>query len=408
MLKKLNILIVLLLFSSLSFSQTIQKTGGYARILSMGQNPYITDPYFMTQNPAWGKYYNNFLFGDLGYSTGAFQSGGVGQFAAANFSLGRTFTLGGILARRDFLGYSIATLDPGQLVSQINGLIGGTQAVVPMDNNFEIMGSFSFGNLALGLGLSYAGTTNQDKLATGETSTGDASQFGINAGILAKLSPDLRLDVGASMLFPSTSYQPATGSKTSLSQTYIAANGRLFYQYSQKLFIVPTVILANTSGSVDVGGTSSDLPSGTTIGVGIGINYTVGDFLLAGGPGFTYRSSGIAATPTSPKLSNSQVTFPAWNLGIEWNLTDWLVGRLGYDAFTNRIIIQTPATNTTTNETTFTDYGGTEGATVGLGFRFGSFSLDATVNDDVLRQGLNNIGGGGPTFAYLSASYAMP
>ncbi|HEX9739958.1 MAG TPA: hypothetical protein VGA29_04215 [Ignavibacteriaceae bacterium] len=51
------------------------------------------------------------------------------------------------------------------------------------------------------------------------------------------------------------------------------------------------------------------------------------------------------------------------------------------------------------------------GATVGVGFMLGNFTLDATVNEDVLRQGLNNLGGNGPganTFAYLSLSYAMP
>jgi len=48
------------------------------------------------------------------------------------------------------------------------------------------------------------------------------------------------------------------------------------------------------------------------------------------------------------------------------------------------------------------------GATVGVGFRFGDFSLDTTVNEDVLRQGFNTIGGGGITFAYLTASYVLP
>ena len=45
--------------------------------------------------------------------------------------------------------------------------------------------------------------------------------------------------------------------------------------------------------------------------------------------------------------------------------------------------------------------------TFGIGLRFGDFALDGTVNADVLRQGLNNIAGGGATFAYLSTSYAF-
>ena len=42
-------------------SQEIKKTGGFARISSMGANPYIVDPYYMTVNPAWGAYYDNFF-----------------------------------------------------------------------------------------------------------------------------------------------------------------------------------------------------------------------------------------------------------------------------------------------------------------------------------------------------------
>ena len=34
--------------------------------------------------------------------------------------------------------------------------------------------------------------------------------------------------------------------------------------------------------------------------------------------------------------------------------------------------------------------------------------LDAMINEDVLRQGFNMIGGGGPTFFLLTSSYAIP
>ena len=93
-------------------------------------------------------------------------------------------------------------------------------------------------------------------------------------------------------------------------------------------------------------------------------------------------------------------------------MTDWFVGRLGYVATTAKMTVESSATQTpvTTdkNETIQTLFVGPNGATVGVGFRFGDFSMDATVNEGVLRQGLNNIGGGGPTFAYLSVSYALP
>ncbi|MGE5859028.1 MAG: hypothetical protein ACM34J_00645, partial [Ignavibacteria bacterium] len=103
--------------------QEVKKTGGFARIAGMGNNPYIIDPFFMTVNPAWGAYYDDFLFGDLGASAGGptavdFSSGGVGQFIAVNFGLGSNFTLGAFLTRDDFNGFSIAATDP---LSQVPG-----------------------------------------------------------------------------------------------------------------------------------------------------------------------------------------------------------------------------------------------------------------------------------------------
>ena len=71
--------------------------------------------------------------------------------------------------------------------------------------------------------------------------------------------------------------------------------------------------------------------------------------------------------------------------------------------------MESPADPTNVNEFVATFFTTPQrGATVGVGFRFGDFSLDATVNEDVIRQGFNIIGGGGASFAYLTASYAMP
>ena len=94
---------------------------------------------------------------------------------------------------------------------------------------------------------------------------------------------------------------------------------------------------------------------------------------------------------------------------MEWELLDWLYGRLGYVSFSGSSTTQSTATPTSVNEFVATFFGPSQrGATVGVGFRFGDFSLDAMINEDVLRQGFNVIGGGGPTFFLLTSSYAIP
>jgi hypothetical protein len=283
------------------------------------------------------------------------------------------------------------------------------------------MGSTSFG-----LGLAYASTTNESSPAGGQTATGSASQFGVNAGLVTKLTSSFLLDAGFSLVMPSASFEPGQGNTTESSQTIILVNARVFWNVSSKLAFVPSVGFVSASGTVDNGTTqtttSTDLPSYSVISVGLGSNYHVGDFLLAGGLGFATASRTISSTETTPELSTSAFIFPVWNLGVEWLMNEWLVARFGYVATTQSVTTesnatQTPETNDI-NEVIVSSFGGPYGvssvgggATVGVGFRLGNFSLDATVNEDVLRQGLNNLGGNGGganTFAYLSLSYSMP
>ena len=241
-----------------------------------------------------------------------------------------------------------------------------------------------------------------------------SSQIGFNLGVISDISSGLKLDIGGSFVMPSASFKLSTDNETAANQTIILINGRAFWNINPKLQFVPIIVFASASGTLDSGITSTaslDLPSFSSIGVGAGLNYRVGDFLLAGGVIFSTNSLTLPAVQNiSPELSNSATIFPIWNFGVEWSLLDWLIGRFGYVAFTGSLSTeQVGATATSVDEFVNTFFTPPQrGATLGVGFRFGDFSLDATVNEDVLRQGFNNVGGGGASFAYLTASYAMP
>jgi len=415
--------VCLILAVSVTYSQDIKKTGGYARLAGMGSNPYVIDPFFNTINPAWNAVYSNFVLGDLGSSTGSpFFSGGSGQYLSGSFQIGDNWTLGGILARTDFNGMSIALLDPGSngssslsypgVVSTVNGIAGET-SVIPLDNNVEAIGTYSFGQTIVGLGIAYANTSNDVNPPTGGSTEGSASQLGFNLGVISDLTKSLKLDIGASLVLPSASYKLDTLNETSASQTIITVNGRAFWNLNKNLKLVPLILFSTESGTIDSGGSSTasvDMPSFTRFDFGLGLNYQIGDFLIAGGAIF---SSASLTTPAvnniSPQLSQSRTTFPIWNIGVEWSMLEWFVGRFGYVAYSGSRSDEFPNTATSKTELVQTFFGPSQrGATVGVGFRFGDFSLDATVYEDVLRQGFNTIGGGGPTFAYLTASYALP
>jgi hypothetical protein len=408
---KIFIVFFILIFSSMSYSQDGMRDvryGGYARLHAMGDNPYVVDPDNIKLNPAYTSIYSDFIWGDIG-SSNENPEGGYGQFAGFDYRFNRQFTLGFLLTRNDFMPtYCIGSLDPRGLVSQINS--SGTGAnVVALDNNFELVGSYDFGNFVLGGGLAYAATTNNFKPATGGEDKNSASQFGVNIGMTAELSSSFNFDIAASLILPSVTYEPGApnADKVEASNTDILVNARGFLRLSSKISLVPNVAFYNSTGTAKVGAQSSDLPSWMGFLVGLGLHYQVGDLLIAGGPAFMYESETVKSIANiSPELDNSSTTFPAWNLGMEWYLTDWLIARMGYVASTFSETMQETATTTTVNEHNFTDFQRGD-VRLGVGFRFGGFTLDATVNDQALREGLNLIGGGTPSFAYLSASYGF-
>ncbi|MDP2364426.1 MAG: hypothetical protein Q8M94_11745 [Ignavibacteria bacterium] len=406
--RRVLMLTFIFIFSFISFAQDAVKDnryGGFARVYSMGDNPFIVDPDNIKTNPAYASVYSNFLWGDIGSAVGN-PASGFGQFAGFNYSVSKEFTLGLLLTRDDFSSRSIGTLDPGGLVNTINTQVS-TANIIPLNNNFELLSSYRFGNYVLGLGLSYASTTNDYTPATGTGDKNSASQLGINLGFMGDLSSTFKFDIDFAITMPSATYEPGTGDKVKASNTFMAANARGFLKLSSKFSLVPTFGFYNGSGKVDVGAQSVDLPSMMGLGAGVGLNYQTGNLIISGGPSFVYESETIASVANvSPELKDSRLIFPAWNFGAEWYFTEWLIGRAGYVASTFSETNQTFATSTTVNENNRTGFGRGD-VRLGVGFRFGGFTLDATVNDDILRQGFNNIGGAGPTFAYLSASYAF-
>ncbi|MBS4034821.1 MAG: hypothetical protein KGZ85_10170 [Ignavibacterium sp.] len=399
--------VFLLSFSVLLFAQDDgvkdSRYGGFARLHSMGDNPYIVDPDNIKTNPAYISSYANFLWGDIGASTLS-PDNGTGQFVGFNFGLNRDVTLGILLTRDDFGSTSIGSIDPMGLVNSLNGLGAN---IVPLNNNLQLNFSYELGDLALGLGVAYASTTNDFQPATGSGDKNTASQIGANLGLLGYISPTFKFDFGFSIALPSGTFEPGTGDKLEGSNTLMLANARGFITLSKHFTLVPNLAFYNASGTVKSAGQSVDYPSMMGILAGVGLSYRNGNLLISGGPAFTYESTTFPAVENvNPELKDSRMYFPSWNLGAEWYFTEWLVGRAGYVASTFSETSQSTATPTTFDENTRTRF--SEGdVRLGVGFRFGGFTLDATVNDDVLREGFNLVGGGTKSFAYLSASFAF-
>ncbi len=388
-------------------AQVFDRSGGHARVLSLGNNPYIIDPEYIRVNPAWASYYDNFLWADIGSKSSINTNGNSGQFAGVNVKLSKRLTLGGLVTVSNSNPIpSISVLDPYSLVNQINSIVGSGR-VVQLNNNFELLAAYKIDKMIIGLGAAYSSSQNKMNFQSGANQKALADQFGLNAGILTHLNRNFLLDASASLIFPNASYDPGVGFKTKLSQTIFLFNARGFINTSRRLAIVPVVNFENISGSAEANGYNGDLQSITDFSIGIGANYRIHRFHIAGGVSFNYNKTTVPQVPAvSPQLNQSRTDFPVWNLGAEWRATRWLIARIGYQATTSNNDFEQAISPNVKSENIYTGYNpGT--VTLGIGLRFGGFGVDATINSDVLRQGLNNIGGGTPTFTYISSTYAF-
>lgn len=410
----LSLVVSVIILAGSIYSQSViapkEKSGGFARVYAMGgengMNYFMIDPIAMRYNPAFSKYYSNFLWGNIGASTAA-PNDGDGQMAGFNFNLDNKLTVGAILTRNDYTNSGISDIGfANRIVGTLNGIPSTSRPAVLLDNNFELLASYSLSeSTVLGAAVAYAATNNDFTPASGTAVKSDASQFGFGIGIIQNFSKDQAIEASFDMKFGSAKHEGASTNK--VSGNTIGMSARYFHNIGKGFTLVPIVSYYTESSKIEAGSTTTDLPTYGLFHFGTGINYTTGDLFLAGGVSFMYESVTNKATSAAPGLSNSSIMFPVWNLGAEFKLTDWLKARAGYQVSTMKNNTQSAASATTRDESATTGFNRT-GVTLGLGFKFGNFNLDATVNDQVLLQGFKNLStGAANTFGFISAGYAF-
>jgi hypothetical protein len=446
--------------------------GGIARQLAMGGstlapnssgpnlvlNPFIvSDPTVMLLNPAFQNMYrdyawfnlaggreNNFSPADNTYGS---------QFGGVNFAFGKEFTIGATLS----FDPSYTNLLVGDLASFINGLPAvdrgnrAAQTGLPPVEVFEAVAGFDLGSFDVGFAVMYGWATNTSKssgsptLATTDNKLG-SSVLGFRAGIAMDLGGGTGFDADAALRLDNvTDYMKASnaaGTATdmgefSASMTEIQVDGRFHMKMSNRVNFVPYATFVTMSGSPK----RDSKPLNTTpnanlndykmsrmlLAVGAGIEYKISNFYFAGGVSFkTARQKTEVSTPAPTVTGTSTTTstsFPQFNLGMEFVFTEWLTGRMGYyrafhsDNIKNELSA-TGSSSTTENTTAASNsnvfFGAMTGAdnsllTLGLGFKFGNFALDATVSENALRRGFGLIGSQDNmnSFGYMTASYCF-
>lgn len=465
-----------LLVCATAFAQNA-KVGGEARQLAMGGsnylvangavlNPYLTDdPAYLLLNPAYEMHYANYVWWNVG--GGTLTGASTSNNGYGNQNVGVSFSLSNNLAVGAILGY-----DPTQIGMVSKLLSGGTlsgvypssftfgsfisdrtaQTIPDVKNVVEVLAALRAGSLDLGFGFMY-GHSNSDytesSVTTGSTaysSDGEASarMFGLRGGLVLDMGSGSSLSADAAVRFHSVTdnetVTSASHGEYSASGTEIQVDARLKYHVSNRFTFVPYAGFFNLSAEPKqdkpyTGGTATTLSkklSSTGLAIGVGGEYKLSNFTLAGGLSYmllTVKLDSNVTTTTwhsSATMTRTYTSLPTINLGAEWWLTDWLAARGGYCRMMGNAKLKeegsySTGTSTSSGSSESNDVtpvstvllGGINSSTwdgvvtLGLGLRFNAFALDATVSDEALRRGLGLVGGSDNinTFGYVTLSY---
>jgi hypothetical protein len=444
--------LVILAVASLASAQP--KAGGIARELAMGGtqagtglilNPFIMeDPALMLVNPAYQTMYKDYAWFNV--AGGRLQGSSINDDGYGNQNGGVAFGLSENMNLGVILSY-----DPS-FAGTVSGLIGSivrgrsSQTIQPILNVWELVASWHFNSLDLGLGVSY-GNSNIEQQGTSVTPAGSqdwiasSSVLGFRGGMLLSLGSGNSLDASVMLHLdkatdkettsPDPGVPTGTGEYTA-SGTEFQGTVRAKFNVSSKFNFVPYAMISTGSGEPTENTLPSTVPAtpGPTkytmsmmaIAFGLGGEYRVNNFYLAGGLSFQSARQKLEVTPSGLTVTTTQTltytAIPVVNLGMEWSLLDWLTGRMGYQRMIGSI--SQKAENSTgsfeisgTYPMSWVGVGGISPSswdglvTLGVGMKFGNFALDATVSDQALRRGFSLIGGVDAinTFGYMTASY---
>jgi hypothetical protein len=433
--------------------------------LGVAVNPFITqDPVYILVNPAYQLNYGSYVWWNIGGGTlcnvSTNDNGYQKQNVGVSFNVTRDLVIGGVFSYDPSAVNVVATMLKGgaalaplpfsfpgfvPAASRGGGVTGG-QTIPPVQNVWEILGAYNLGKLDVGFGFMY-GSSNSDASTSGANTSSEreasSSMLGFRGGLLFDLGDGSMIDAHAALRLDratdNVKFSPVVasqGGEYSASGTEIDVAARLRLHVSSRFSFVPYGSFTHISAEPKEDAprntvaptTASQSFSTTALAVGAGGEYKTSTFFLAGGLSYqmlsgTFESSTGGANSSSTKTTVSYTAIPTINIGAEWWFLDWLAARGGY--FRSLGSIKTkiesspaaPATGTTseTNVTTpisLIGIGGLGGnwdgvVTLGVGLRFGNFSLDATVSDEALRRGAGLLGSGDNinTFGYLTANY---
>lgn len=409
MLKKHLAVMLMFILAAGVFSQSIPSGSG--RYNALGNSPFILDAHIdMLNNPAWNSYYKDYAFADLSpYSGGEFTG-----HAGVNFAVGKKWSLGFIVNNRQDnwenfnnpagLGYD-STLWPRN--------VGVSSPIVPF---MGLIGYQASKNFYISLAPYVAMWSGKQTFSDTNSTDVDASSsvFGANLGFMYLIKKGW---VEGNVKFRLNKYKSTltgpgfTSTVENDGGMGISADFRawIYPKTNSKIAVVPVIGFNTFSFQPKMTGSATATGlnySWMNFGGAVGLNWPVmDDIQIAGGVGANYST--FKGDSTNVEFKFNSFVAPNYYLAMETRIADWLTGRMGFYRAVNNYSNK-GTFGTSTAEFTGTSASG-DGSTfsMGAGFHFGRFSIDATVSEAWFKHGINFISGGdgNDLFGVVSASY---
>ncbi|MDE3057189.1 MAG: hypothetical protein KGJ59_04450 [Bacteroidota bacterium] len=414
--RMLRLLSVPLFFFSIVHAQTSMIGGGTARNIALGGgpvNPYLQDLLRIHINPSLLVQYPNRVWGDVGFlASDVPQGGSRGQYIATSIGVdGRNF-LGLALNRRESPLYNVdAANPPRDPVQEMNTMVasvlgfGAQQFSRPL-SPIEAFWASRIDSLNVGASVSY-GRWSGERSING-TSQQSVSTIRAKAGITDRISPNTLFDGAVLVGFNSMSgtATPSGSPQNELDMTggtEFGADLRLKCDFNSNWSFVPIArgywfswgMKQVRSGALVIPDPADEY-SQSEVELGVGTNFSKNGFLLAGGFSFQ-RAVLVSDYHTISKTTVTITDLPKINLGAEFVIASWIVGRFGY--FDRLSSVETEvasgsATTTTTTSSELPWYGDLNGfsaaqqrITIGVGMSVAGFSLDGTIGEGYFLNG---------------------
>jgi hypothetical protein len=218
------------------------------------------------------------------------------------------------------------------------------------------------------------------------------------------------MDLGVKFELPSAN-RDIDSLKSTLSGLNIGLNFRYFYQWRNRIEVLPLAVF-NYGSATD----ERDIANQTekakvdygnlTFAAGIGLNFHLNkkNLMVLGIEGLGYYKNTMEVKDGS-KSTSTVMTLPGIYFGVESRISKWLIGRLGaaqvHQKVSDKIEIDDYSSENSSYRTQFR-------MSFGLGITFGDFLLDASVNEGLLFDGPNFISGTNEVLAHrLSLTYSF-